>query len=556
MTLVLQQVCVGASTGEVFETYLGTKQGSELSPLLFGVFIDILHELITMEVPGAGPIIGNMHVPDIQYADDGTLIAMEDPQQIQAMLQCLELFCDLFGMRVNTAPHKTCIVVFRKSGTSVPRSLVFTFKGVELPIVDKYKYLGLILHATKGMRIAANALATVADRAVHTMVGRCRVLHLTQFAFKCRLFDALVEPTLSYGCHVWGPELIYDRLDALLNGKFDGIAAEHVHVAFLRRMAGVGKAICSEVLLRDFHRNPIWHHWLLLGTRWFLKLQAMQHACPHSLAYNAWLSDIDLMLEGCTDCWTYKVLYSLHTLCGRNGVLSGARWSPILHDDITRDDILGIHLDINRIQPALHDMVYRVRWECLGPDPHAASQLNVLRTTHMAWVMPQSRKPPHLQLCLPFKLLQCLAKYRTGGHNLRVCTGRHDKVPRGLRYCPLCSVQQSLFQTANYDGQPNRGVEDLEHFLLKCPAYNRIRSRYPAVFSTVVVDNSDTRRPPRGAVASVMCCPAQQQLACCIFAMDMFRTECMKLPNGSRVALARLTGDVEADIQLIKEDNL
>jgi hypothetical protein len=43
--------------GRLFETYLGTKQGSELSPLLFEMFIDMLHELIQMQVPGAGPCV-------------------------------------------------------------------------------------------------------------------------------------------------------------------------------------------------------------------------------------------------------------------------------------------------------------------------------------------------------------------------------------------------------------------------------------------------------------------------------------------------------------------
>jgi hypothetical protein len=34
--------------GEQFSTAAGTKQGSELSPLLFGLFIELLHELIKL----------------------------------------------------------------------------------------------------------------------------------------------------------------------------------------------------------------------------------------------------------------------------------------------------------------------------------------------------------------------------------------------------------------------------------------------------------------------------------------------------------------------------
>ena len=58
---VQQQVSIGGVAGEVFDTYMGTKQGSELSPLLFGVFMDMLHEMIKLKVDGAGPIYNREH---------------------------------------------------------------------------------------------------------------------------------------------------------------------------------------------------------------------------------------------------------------------------------------------------------------------------------------------------------------------------------------------------------------------------------------------------------------------------------------------------------------
>jgi hypothetical protein len=55
---VLMRVCVNGRLGPAFQMHRGTRQGSELSPLLFGLFMDLLHELILQRVPGAGPIIG------------------------------------------------------------------------------------------------------------------------------------------------------------------------------------------------------------------------------------------------------------------------------------------------------------------------------------------------------------------------------------------------------------------------------------------------------------------------------------------------------------------
>jgi hypothetical protein len=50
---VQHQVCIGGEMGRLFETYVGTQQGTAL---LFGMCIDMLHELIQMPVLGAGPV--------------------------------------------------------------------------------------------------------------------------------------------------------------------------------------------------------------------------------------------------------------------------------------------------------------------------------------------------------------------------------------------------------------------------------------------------------------------------------------------------------------------
>ena len=107
MMLCSSKRSIGGVAGEVFDTYMGTKQGSELSPLLFGVFMDMLHEMIKMKVEGAGPIIGNMRVPDVDYADDIALVsASNDYLQAQCLLSCLQLFCHIFGVEVHLKPDK------------------------------------------------------------------------------------------------------------------------------------------------------------------------------------------------------------------------------------------------------------------------------------------------------------------------------------------------------------------------------------------------------------------------------------------------------------------
>jgi hypothetical protein len=65
-------------------------------------------------------------------------------------------------------------------------------------------------------------------------------------------------------------------------------------------------------------------------------------------------------------------------------------------------------------------------------------------------------------------------------------------------------------------------VEDLMHFMLECPAYDDIRSRFPRIFG--VVGGPD----PSVRLRSIFCGDHQEQLAACLFSMNEFRSECLK----------------------------
>jgi hypothetical protein len=95
-----------------------------------------------------------------------------------------------------------------------------------------------------------------------------RQCHLSQFDMRCRLFDTLVEPVLSYGSHVWGPDM-FDKWLEPSGSQWS--PADGVHFMFLRYCVGVGKHIHREVLLREFHRLPMCYRWLLLATNWWEK---------------------------------------------------------------------------------------------------------------------------------------------------------------------------------------------------------------------------------------------------------------------------------------------
>jgi hypothetical protein len=61
---------------------------------------------------------------------------------------------------------------------------------------------------------------------------------------KCRLFDILVEPVMSYASHVWGPELFHGML--FNSARCYSSAADKTHWAYLRIMAGMPKSVAID----------------------------------------------------------------------------------------------------------------------------------------------------------------------------------------------------------------------------------------------------------------------------------------------------------------------
>ena len=98
--------------------------------------------------------------------------------------------------------------------------------------------------------------------------------------------------------------------------------AEQEQLSFLRVMTGVGRQAARDVLYRDLHRSPIIHRWVMLAARWWIKLARRQGEEQPGMAYQAWVSDLELMQDGCEKCWSYQLLSALEVL----GVVQAHQW--------------------------------------------------------------------------------------------------------------------------------------------------------------------------------------------------------------------------------------
>lgn len=459
-----------------------------MSPLLFGLFIELLHDLIRLKCPGAGPVLNGLPVPDILYADDVALIA-RTAAEAQGLMDVLDVFCRLFDMEVNMGPRKTCAVVFRRAQAKVPSGFRLLFRGAEVPVQNEYVYLGVRMHATKGLAGASDALAVSGCKAMHALLTQCRRANLTQIDIKTRMFDVLVEPVLSYASHIWGPQHFVKRLAA--SPLCTDLKAEKVHTSYLRILCGASKGTSLDVLYRDMHRLPVVFHWVVLAVRWWNRMGAAHVDALGTLACCAWVEDVALAYGGCKDCWASRVLVTMTKL----GLLQADwRQQPLPW-------VQGLRWQEVEVQQALARLLVS-RWQGSShPDPRAAPSRGVALCTHMAWVLPlnpaqvdlsRATAPPHTKVLGSFSVLRNYSQLRTGCAHLEVDQGRQGRrVERHSRLCRLCSgpdATPALRQAVLARTGTSDNVEDLKHFVLECPVYDDLRARCSALPASLYAD--------------------------------------------------------------------
>ena len=159
---------------------------------------------------------------------------------LQSQLNALHAFCENGGLTVNLA--KTKAVVFNQR--TYKDSLVFAGRTVEQ--VDRYKYLGLVMHQNGSFTCAIESLKSAAQRALFALQARCAELGIMDVQLRCRLNDAVVKPVLSYGCEVWMPLVSESSLKEL----------ERVHLSFLRGLLDVPRMASAKHMYAETGRLP------------------------------------------------------------------------------------------------------------------------------------------------------------------------------------------------------------------------------------------------------------------------------------------------------------
>ena len=170
-------VFLDGKKSDFFISARGVRQGENLSPLLFSLFVnDIEEEFISK---GCKYIELNDEQIDnflklliLMYADD-TIILADSESNMQTALRALKQYCDKWKLEINCS--KTKISIFSRGKISTSK-YKFLYGGSKIEIVNSYKYLGLEFNSSGSFKKTIESLKPQASRAMFSQISKSRRL--------------------------------------------------------------------------------------------------------------------------------------------------------------------------------------------------------------------------------------------------------------------------------------------------------------------------------------------------------------------------------------------
>ncbi|XP_037930894.1 uncharacterized protein LOC119665730 [Teleopsis dalmanni] len=188
-------VWTGKDLSNEFSAVSGVKQGCILSPHLFVLYLNDLHDFL-----GGSIQIEELNIRTLMYADDIVILA-DDITTLQKMIYKLESYCHSWNLEINLS--KSAIMVFRKGGRLANKEKWY-LGGEEIRIVNEYCYLGVTLTPTMNFRKHVERRTIAAKNSINLTWNNFLSRNGIPIKAKWNLFLAISRAIQSYGAQVWG----------------------------------------------------------------------------------------------------------------------------------------------------------------------------------------------------------------------------------------------------------------------------------------------------------------------------------------------------------------
>ena len=235
-----------------FEIEVGTRQGCNLSPTLFNIFINDIPDTLYNDGENKGVTLNHTNLNCLMYADD-LVILSHSAKEMKRKLHILEEYCNKWRLIINTNKSKLLIINNTKTTPD------FEIYGNKLEIVDSYKYLGITVHKSGSLKPAAEELHRKASRAYYSLRQNFNFNNNTKPEVILKLFDSLIKPILLYCSEIWSVYSWSKNSSCNIMKFITGIkqSFESLHDKMSRHALGVHRQATAILTKAELGRYPL-----------------------------------------------------------------------------------------------------------------------------------------------------------------------------------------------------------------------------------------------------------------------------------------------------------
>ncbi|MEW8548127.1 MAG: reverse transcriptase family protein, partial [Candidatus Thiodiazotropha sp.] len=421
---------VNGCNSDFFTSGVGVRQGENLSPILFSLFLNDLSEFLSHSFNGLEHVTNLVHqtldTQEIEvymrlymllYADDTVLLA-ESADELQAALNAMFLYCKTWNLTVN--PTKTKIVVFSKS--NYQDRYMFRYDGKALDVETDFSYLGMTFDRKGKFFKARTRLIGQARRASFAVIRKSRKLNLP-VDIQLKLFDHMIAPIILYGSEIWG----YENCELI----------ELFHFKYCKQLLHLKSSTPKVMVYGELGRYPMQLYiksrmvsfWakILCGKKdklAFTLYKVLYQLDSYGEYHSQWLDTIRTTLRnvGLGEFWDNQFNYAkMNNLKERVDKALRETYIQTWHDQT------------DKMSKCLNYRLYKTEYEC---ESYFSK--------------------------LPMSLGIYFSRFRCMNHRLPIEFGRFSRLERAKRKCKLC-------------GSGDLGDEF--HYLFKCSYFKRQRKK-------------------------------------------------------------------------------
>ena len=440
-----QKSCVNLkqSITNTFHSTKGLKQGCNLSPNLFNLFIDDIIKCFNNKCDPAKLISKNINC--LLYADDLVLIS-ESTEGLQNCLNKLYDYIQTWKLSINYKKTKSITISKRKTKTKC----TFTIGKEKVDPCNSYKYLGTTISENGSFKGNLVNLNKKAFGAMFSLLKCINKHYAGNIKILLNLFDRMIVPILLYNSEVWGGIILPKNLKQLdyLNENNINNTVEKLQNRFLKYILGVNVKSTNWAVRSETGRIPL----TLKVYEAIIKYYQHIYRSKSKFMQESLKVNIDLDQNGINTWYTVLKRISQFMLLDIKTIRENKNISKLIKDKT-------YHL-------------YKNTWN---------EEINKQKSNGKHQIYAEIKTQNCFEKYLDIEnmnIRKAITKMRISSHKFPIETGRYEGKERHERLCPLCcndigNEKHYLFECSNNTIKKTRD-EFLSIIYKKSPQIKRL----------------------------------------------------------------------------------